>query len=107
MIGLSRLKRAIEDLPTGGMQTGDPKVRLKLCDAQRLEVEFNAIIAERDNAFAQNAELVAKRNELLSLIYNSAIGQVCMNYHVDAESLARSAFEITGIDANQIRSWEK
>jgi hypothetical protein len=56
MIGLSRLKRAIEDLPTGGMQTGDPKVRLKLCDAQRLEVEFNAIIAERDNAFAQNEQ---------------------------------------------------
>ena len=60
MIGLSRLKRAIEDVPTGGMQTGDPKVRLKLCDAQRIEVEFNAIIAERDNVLAQNAELVAQ-----------------------------------------------
>lgn len=56
MIGLTRLKRAIADVPTGGMQTGDPKVPLKLCDAQRLEVEFNAIIAERDAALAQNAE---------------------------------------------------
>lgn len=60
MIGLSRLKRAIADVPTGGMQTGTSKVPLKLCDAQRLEVEFNAIIAERDAALAQNAELVAK-----------------------------------------------
>ncbi len=66
MIGLSRLKRAIEDVPTGGMQTGDLKVRLKLCDAQRLEVEFNAIIAERDNALAQNAELVAQVVDLKS-----------------------------------------
>ena len=64
MIGLSRLKRAIEDVPMSGMQTGDPKVRLKLCDAQRLEVEFNAIIAERDNALAQNAELVAMVDRL-------------------------------------------
>jgi hypothetical protein len=53
MIALTRLKRAIADVPTGGMQTGDPKVRLKLCDAQRIEVEFNAIIAERDAALAQ------------------------------------------------------
>ena len=60
MIGLSRLKRAIGDVPTSGMQTGDPKVRLKLCDAQRLEVEFNAIIAERDAALAREAELVAQ-----------------------------------------------
>jgi hypothetical protein len=67
MIGLSRLKRAIEDLPIGGMQTGDPKVRLKLCDAQLLEVEFNAIIAERDNALAQNAELVAMVEALRQL----------------------------------------
>lgn len=66
MIGLSRLKRAIEDVPTGGMQTGDPKVRLKLCDAQLLEVEFNTIISERDNALAQNAELVASNLEQLN-----------------------------------------
>lgn len=72
MIGLSRLKRAIEDVPTGGMQTGDPKVRMKLCDAQRLAVEFNAIIAERDSALAQNAELVAKIDRMQTFIKLSA-----------------------------------
>lgn len=55
MIGLSILKRAIADVPTGGMQTGDPKVQLKLCDAQRIEVEYAAVIAERDAALAQLA----------------------------------------------------
>ncbi len=68
MIGLSRLKRAIEDVPTGGMQTGDLKVRLKLCDAQRLEVEYGALIAERDAALAQNAKLVAQVSEQQSFI---------------------------------------
>lgn len=72
MIGLSRLKRAIGDVPTGGMQTGDPKVRLKLCDAQRLEVEFNAIIAERDAALAKNAELVAQVGRMQTFIRMSA-----------------------------------
>lgn len=60
MIGLSRLKRAISDVPPGGMQTGDHKVKLKLCDAQRIEVEYAALISERDAALAQNAELVAQ-----------------------------------------------
>ncbi len=40
MIGLSRLNRAIEDMPKGGMQTGDPKVTIKLCDAQRIKAEI-------------------------------------------------------------------
>ncbi len=57
MIGLTRLKRAIADVPTGGMQTGDPKVPLKLCDAQRIEVEYNALIAERDNAWQELREI--------------------------------------------------
>lgn len=66
MIGLSRLKRAISDVPPGGMQTGDPKVKLRLCDAQRIEVEYAAIISERDAALAQNAELVAQVEYLKS-----------------------------------------
>lgn len=68
MIGLSRLKRAIADVPTGGMQTGDPKVQLKLCDAQRIEVEYAAIISERDAALAQNAELEQRINQLIESI---------------------------------------
>lgn len=60
MIGLSRLKQTIADVSTGGMQAGTSKVQLKLCDAQRIEVEYGALIAERDAALSQNAELVAK-----------------------------------------------
>lgn len=51
------------------------------------------------------AELVtakAERNELLSLIYNTAIGQVAMGMPVNCEELAEHAFNITGINAEQL-----
>lgn len=69
MIGLSRLKRAISDVPTGGMQTGDPKVKLKLCDAKRIEVEYAALIAERDAALVEASkyqEIARQYTELAS-----------------------------------------
>jgi hypothetical protein len=52
MIGLSRLLRAIEGMPKGGMQTGNPKVTIKLCDAQRIKIEFEALQS-------QNTELMS------------------------------------------------
>ncbi len=48
----------------------------------------------------QLEEVKRHRKELLDLIYNCAIGQVAMGYVVDAESLAQSAYSITGITAN-------
>lgn len=48
MIGLSRLTCAIADVPTGGMQTGNPKVVLKLADAWRIKAELEGVIGERD-----------------------------------------------------------
>lgn len=45
MIGLSRIERAISDAPKGGMRTGDPKVTLKLCDAQRIKAELEHLTA--------------------------------------------------------------
>lgn len=68
MIGLSRIKRAISDVSPGGMQTGDQKVELKLCDAQRIEVEYAALISERDAALAQNAESVQRINQFIESI---------------------------------------
>lgn len=43
MLALNRLKRAIGDVNRGGMQTGDPKVTLKLPDAERLVLEVEAM----------------------------------------------------------------
>lgn len=43
MLVLNRLKRAIGDVNRGGMQTGDPKVTLKLPDAERLVLEVEAM----------------------------------------------------------------
>lgn len=43
MLALNRLKRAIADVNRGGMQTGDPKVTLKLPDAERLVLEMEAM----------------------------------------------------------------
>lgn len=40
MLVLNRLKRAIGDVNRGGMQTGDPKVKLKLADAQLILLEL-------------------------------------------------------------------
>lgn len=64
MIGLSRLIRAIADVPTGGMQTGNPKVVLKLADAQRIKAELEGVIAERDALAAQVEALTAHGNAL-------------------------------------------
>lgn len=52
-IAIERLKRAIADLPKGGMQTGDYKVKLKLADAQRAIAELEGLKAERDALAAQ------------------------------------------------------
>lgn len=52
-IAIKRLERAVSDLPKGGMQTGSHKVKLDLCDAERLIVELNALQAERDALAAQ------------------------------------------------------
>lgn len=43
MLALNRLKRAIGDVNRGGMQTGDPKVTLKLADAERLVLDVEAM----------------------------------------------------------------
>lgn len=57
MVGISRLKRAIADVPKGGMQTGSPKVVLKLADAERIMAEMENLISERAALAAENAEL--------------------------------------------------
>ena len=44
MIGVKRLQRAISDVNLGGMQTGDPKVQLKLADAQRILLELEHLM---------------------------------------------------------------
>jgi hypothetical protein len=49
------------------------------------------------------ARLEKAQTQLLSLIYNTAIGKVAMGYPVDIESLASEAYAITGVDAEQIR----
>lgn len=41
--------------------------------------------------------------ELLSLIYNSAEGEICMGYTADIEGIARSAFSITSLDSPMVR----
>ena len=40
--------------------------------------------------------------ELLSLIYSSAEGEVCMGYKSDIESIARHAYSITGVSSSQL-----
>jgi hypothetical protein len=48
-IAVPRLKRAIEAVPIGGMQTGSPKVQLKLADAYRAIAEIENLIVYVNN----------------------------------------------------------
>lgn len=65
----------------------------------KIEIPSTQRIAEKANADlrAEILELRQHRRGLLELIYNSAVGQVAMGYSVDAESMAQSAYSITGI----------
>lgn len=96
MIGLSRLIRAIADVPKGGMQTGGPKVVLKLADAERIKAELEGVISERDAlakevcaANDRNAELVEERdalaaqNKILLDAVNLAIPSAEICYNLD------------------------
>jgi len=58
-IAIQRIKRAIQDMPTGGMQTGNSRVKLEYSDAQRAIVEIEALQTERD---ALLAKLAAVKN---------------------------------------------
>ena len=49
------------------------------------------------------AALEKAQNQLLSLIYNCAVGNVAMGYPVDIEGIASEAYEITGVNAEQIK----
>lgn len=55
-------------------------------------------------AMAQKIEeLEQAQNQLLSLIYNSAVGNVAMGYPVDIEGIASEAYGITGVSSEQIK----
>lgn len=47
--------------------------------------------------------LEKSQNQLLSLIYNSAVGNVAMGYPVDIEGIASEAYGITGVSSEQIK----
>jgi hypothetical protein len=46
MIAINRLKRAIADVSTAGMQTGKYQVKLDKSDAERIVLEFDALAAQ-------------------------------------------------------------
>lgn len=61
--------------------------------------DIAAELAHRDYEIDK---LKSQVQQLLSLIYNSAQGQVCMDVTPDAEAMATSAFHITGINASGV-----
>jgi len=71
-IAIKRLERAISDLPKCGMQTGSHKVKLDLCDAERLIVEINALQAERDALAANVNNLRSSAIEALNFMWNGS-----------------------------------
>jgi len=55
------------------------------------------------NNFDLIAELSRDQNELLSLIYNAAIGEVAMGYSTEIKDIASEAYKITGVNAEQLK----
>jgi len=83
MIGLDRLKRAISDVPTGGMQTGSPKVKIDLSFAHRVVAEMEQLEREKAELVAQ---VEAKEFERLAAVTQST-------NMFDALRLAIAAFD--------------
>ncbi len=97
-IAIERLKRAVADLPKGGMQTGDYKVTLKLADAQRAIAELEGLKAERDALAAKNWDL----GHALGLARS---GLVSGSLNPDQLSVIKRAFETTPQQClNEIRA---
>lgn len=72
---------------------------LRIVELEKREVILNS---EGETLAHELNELKEQNAELLSLIYNTAIGELAMGYKVDIESMAESAFQITGISAEQL-----
>lgn len=62
MIGVKRLQRAIADVNLGGMQTGDPKIQLKLADAQRILLELETLRVDLDFFMEQSVIIEHKQD---------------------------------------------
>ena len=87
-------KKALHDLIGWEVKIAlDPQVS---SDAEAL------IQKGRDESKQRIADLEAKQNDLLSLIYNSAIGSLAMGFSVDISHIASEAYGITGISAEQL-----
>ena len=75
-IAIQRIRRAIADMPAGGMQTGKQHIKLQYSDAQRAIAEIDGLTAERDALAAQVEVLrtqITKAREYLSHVdVNSA-----------------------------------
>lgn len=71
-----------------GSRDGYPALALSLNQCREL-AEYVSTIHEH-------------RERLLSIIYNSAVGECAMGIHTSCEELARMAYEITGTNAAEI-----
>lgn len=74
-IAVQKIKRAITDMPTGGMQTGKRHIKLEYSDAQRAIAEIEGLTAERDSVQAQV--------EVLRSTLSSVLNYVNTMSHVD------------------------
>ena len=77
----------------------------QLCERAHIRMRQRVSVIDRNYKLQKRiAELEKAQNQLLSLIYNSAVGNVAMGYPVDIEGIASEAYEITGINAEQAKS---
>lgn len=99
-IAIQRIKRAISDMPTGGMRTGKQHIKLEYSDSQRAIAEIEGLTAERD-ALAAQVEALRKvleyaDNKLYILTHNRKdvssrlIGDADKAFKVVRDTLAKS-----------------
>ena len=67
-----------------------------------LQTFFDSCYEELQATRVAHDKIKQERDELLSLIYNTAIGELTMSYKVDIGSMASAAYSITGINQEKL-----
>lgn len=64
-----------------------------------LQARLEAAMTERDNALTQNLKLL----ECLHSIQSQCIGEIAMNYRLDAQNIGQEIYQATGLTEPELR----
>lgn len=105
--GLKMLKRAIDDRPKGGMQTGIPKIQLREADAIRAVAELEWAQQRIIELEERNSNLEAQLPKWISVEdAMPPIGQECLFFRPLAENSNDNPVAVKVARRDQGQCWE-